>query len=187
MGKSDQHILSQVVRQWWLPDILPSGEWRYVDTKQNPADDTTIAFKELTKTHRWYRGPVFLYLSPSQWPVCPPPPKEITTELRKPLFCGYTQSTKPFDFPDPKQYNTCANLIDATCRTMQNSPCHSHSDSPSLLRKKQKLHKSPMPYLRVSQKISGFPDFRCWNLVKQFHHIGVYCLSPLNLIKIWKL
>lgn len=37
------------------------------------------------------------------------------TELRKPFFCGLTQPTKPLNLPDPKQYDTWNELIDATC------------------------------------------------------------------------
>lgn len=49
----------------------------------------------------------FLDVPSTHWPVCPAPAKEITTELRKPLFCIIVQPTRPFDLPDPKEYNTC--------------------------------------------------------------------------------
>lgn len=53
-------------------------EWRWVNTNSNVADDAT----RMSSPHdnpRWYRGPEFLYLDESQWPVLQQklgPPKE---------------------------------------------------------------------------------------------------------------
>ena len=57
----------QLIRQ--LTDPV---DWRYVPTKDNPADDASrgARAKDLDRT-RWMRGPPFLRLSADQWPVSP--------------------------------------------------------------------------------------------------------------------
>lgn len=67
--------------------LTSASEWRYVDTKQNPADDITRGkpLNDLTTLHRWHSGPSFLHLPASQWPDCPALITEAT-ELRKTLF-----------------------------------------------------------------------------------------------------
>uniref|UniRef100_A0A182PX75 Integrase_H2C2 domain-containing protein n=1 Tax=Anopheles epiroticus TaxID=199890 RepID=A0A182PX75_9DIPT len=45
--------------------------WRHVPTKQNPADCLTKWGKEtqLETDSQWFKGPPFLYLPPSNWPI----------------------------------------------------------------------------------------------------------------------
>eukprot|EP00112_Aurelia_sp_Birch-Aquarium-sp1_P003948 Seg1448.2 transcript_id=Seg1448.2/GoldUCD/mRNA.D3Y31 product="hypothetical protein" protein_id=Seg1448.2/GoldUCD/D3Y31 len=62
-------------------------EWRYVVTKQNPADDAShgIRASNNAKNSRWFRGPEFLWKSENEWPreKAIPLPKEDDPELRK--------------------------------------------------------------------------------------------------------
>ena len=48
-------------------------QWRYVNTKSNPADDASrgLKAKEILNSHRWRQGPEFLWNEESQWPVLP--------------------------------------------------------------------------------------------------------------------
>ena len=57
----------QIIRQ-----LSDPGDWRYVPTKDNPADDASrgARAKELDGT-RWMKGPPFLGLSAAHWPVSP--------------------------------------------------------------------------------------------------------------------
>ena len=48
-------------------------QWRYVDSKQNPADDASrgLSIHDLIKTCRWKKGPEFLARSEHEWPRNP--------------------------------------------------------------------------------------------------------------------
>ena len=48
-------------------------QWRYVDTKSNPADDASrgLSASEMLSSRRWKHGPDFLWEDESQWPVVP--------------------------------------------------------------------------------------------------------------------
>lgn len=95
-------------------ELTLASEWRYVDSKQNPADDITRGnpLRDLTNAYRWHKGPEFLHLYPSQWPTSPVTTQEIPSELRKPSFCGLTQPVNQSDIPDPAKYNTWSDLVE---------------------------------------------------------------------------
>ena len=44
--------------------------WGYVDTQNNPADDSSrgLDCSKISANHRWFSGPEFLYQSENQWP-----------------------------------------------------------------------------------------------------------------------
>ena len=44
-------------------------QWKYVPTKENPADDTSkgMNFKNFANIDRWFQGPKFLWKPPSSW------------------------------------------------------------------------------------------------------------------------
>ena len=56
-----------------IRDAMNPDQWRYVESKLNPADDASRGFKrnELSKQHRWITGPNFLWLPESEWPRPP--------------------------------------------------------------------------------------------------------------------
>lgn len=74
-------------------DLTSPDQWRYVETRHNPADDITRGKRlmELTKLSRWNRGPEFLAMPSNQWPVYLPNIQGPVKDIRKPLFCGLTQ------------------------------------------------------------------------------------------------
>ncbi|XP_043990554.1 uncharacterized protein LOC122841353 [Gambusia affinis] len=94
-----------------------TNDWRYVPSDQNPADDITRgkSLHQLAQPTRWNNGPAFLYESPSQWPENLVAKAEDTVELRKSMFCG--QVTVSDTYPDPLQYTTWSDLVDATYRS----------------------------------------------------------------------
>lgn len=53
-----------------IRDVTNPDQWRYVETKLNPADDASRGLKgnELSNQHRWIAGPNFLWLPESEWP-----------------------------------------------------------------------------------------------------------------------
>ena len=56
-----------------IREVTNHEQWKYVETKINPADDASRGLKgyELTKQHRWITGPNFLWLPESEWPQLP--------------------------------------------------------------------------------------------------------------------
>lgn len=74
---------------------------------------------ELTEQSRWSRGPGFLSMSSDQWPVHIPNIQGPVPDLRKPLFCGLTQIQRHPDLPDPSQFSTWQDLIEATHQHLQ--------------------------------------------------------------------
>lgn len=49
------------------------AQWRYVESKNNPADDASLGVKgyQLSDKQRWIKGPDFLWLRESEWPESP--------------------------------------------------------------------------------------------------------------------
>ncbi|XP_076660490.1 uncharacterized protein LOC143363843 [Halictus rubicundus] len=77
-----------------IDDITEGSEWRWVPSKQNPADSATRWSNEATRTAtQWYRGPEFLQKLETHWPVEKPlndtEKKTIDNmEIRKTLVCA---------------------------------------------------------------------------------------------------
>ena len=48
-------------------------QWRHVNSENNPADDASRGLQgnQITKRHRWVRGPDFLWHPESEWPMFP--------------------------------------------------------------------------------------------------------------------
>ncbi|XP_038071933.1 uncharacterized protein LOC119740637 [Patiria miniata] len=90
-------------------------QWRYVNTKNNPADDLTRGktLMELAQESRWRDGPPFLLSPPDQWPVHPATPPEDVSEYKKSTFCGAV-AVDPEDPPDLSKCDTWEDLIMAT-------------------------------------------------------------------------
>ncbi|XP_033102417.1 uncharacterized protein LOC117105401 [Anneissia japonica] len=53
--------------------VSDPSQWRYVDTKSNPADEGSrgIHACEITEDCRWLRGPEFLWKADTEWPIMP--------------------------------------------------------------------------------------------------------------------
>lgn len=112
-------------------ELTSASQWRYVNSNQNPADDITRGkpVQELITQDRWHKGPSFLYLPTSQWPTPPAPTQEISSELRKPMFCGFTRSNKCPILPDPHLYNTWKDIVESTYEKIKEFPQLNSSQS----------------------------------------------------------
>ena len=62
-----------------IRDETVPTQWRFVNSKCNPADDASRGLKgcELSTQQRWIRGPDFLRLPESELPALPPDLEEI--------------------------------------------------------------------------------------------------------------
>ena len=62
------------------------NQWRYVPTKQNPADFGTrgLTVSELADSEMWWKGPTFLAFPESDWPKpkSPNQAEEALTEVK---------------------------------------------------------------------------------------------------------
>ncbi|XP_055585244.1 uncharacterized protein LOC129738083 [Uranotaenia lowii] len=65
------------------------SEWHWIPTKLNVADEGTKWTKnpDLSNTSRWFKGPPFLRLPSSRWPLPEEPVKQTEIELRAHLLC----------------------------------------------------------------------------------------------------
>ncbi|XP_072934969.1 uncharacterized protein [Epargyreus clarus] len=53
-----------------IEELSKPNEWRWVSTKDNPADDATRNTpRDFNEEARWFRGPAFLYGPKTDWPV----------------------------------------------------------------------------------------------------------------------
>ena len=52
-----------------IQELIPSSQWRYVSTKENPADLASrgLSPKDLVNSVLWWNGPTWLSLPPDQW------------------------------------------------------------------------------------------------------------------------
>ena len=74
-------------------------QWRYVDTKSNPADDAScgLSVKSFLEESRWLKGPQFLWLPEESWPQRPP---------------GMDRKVEENDPEVKKEVKTCATRAD---------------------------------------------------------------------------
>ena len=84
-----------------IREFSEPSQWRYVPSKQNPADDATrgLTAELLVKSDRWIRGPSFLWNSEEFWPQQPEisPPSDSHEDLRKPVYAVMSTNTAPGD------------------------------------------------------------------------------------------
>lgn len=102
-----------------IQELTGAENWRYVDSELNPADDITRGktLLELSQPNRWSQGPDFLLESPTHWPVSPILKVEESDECRKTTFCGHLTVTD-VSSPDPTQYTTWTDLLQATYQAL---------------------------------------------------------------------
>lgn len=119
-----------------IAELTQTQQWRWVPTKENPADDATRGdeHRTITSNDRWYSGPDFLRRPSSEWPreiIASPTPNE-TEEKTGGEEASYT--TRPVKWesplPDINRFSKYDRLIGATARVLQ------FTDS---LKKKQRI------------------------------------------------
>ena len=81
--------------------LVECRRWRYVPTKENPADDCSRGLDTLKPTDRWFTGPDFLKLGPEKWPLFPdkkqlePGKGEVDPEVRSTGWMGLHLRKEP--------------------------------------------------------------------------------------------
>ena len=65
-----------------IRNLSDPSQWKYVDTKENPADDASrgLDAQALSEQQRWLRGPRFLWQPEKDWPTQPSSLGEISNE-----------------------------------------------------------------------------------------------------------
>ena len=65
-----------------IRNLSDPSQWKYVDTKDNPADDASrgLDAKALKQQQRWLRGPEFLWQPEKDWPAQPSSLGEVSNE-----------------------------------------------------------------------------------------------------------
>ncbi|XP_076841847.1 uncharacterized protein LOC143485975 isoform X2 [Brachyhypopomus gauderio] len=96
-----------------IQELTEAATWRYVPSRDNPADDITrgLTIQDISKGSRWTDGPEFLKLTPNDWPNLPPPPQsDPEGELKRQVVCLTMSSSS---VPDPHQYQTWDSFLKA--------------------------------------------------------------------------
>lgn len=98
-----------------IQELTSSENWRYVNSKLNPADDITRgkSLYDLSHACQWNQGPQFLQESTENWPTQPTLQSTDENELRKSFFCAHVAVLQS-SLPDPEQHTTWADLVQAT-------------------------------------------------------------------------
>ena len=78
-----------------IHDLSKVEQWRYVDTKSNPADLASRGAypNKCAECETWFKGPSFLYQPEHCWPSCPAIPSVSSNdpEVKKVNLVGHTQ------------------------------------------------------------------------------------------------
>ncbi|XP_053699346.1 uncharacterized protein LOC128746321 [Sabethes cyaneus] len=113
--RSDRRRYSQFVAAR-VSEILETTEmtdWRYINTKDNVADDATKWERQpdLTEESRWFTGPKFLWEHNEYWPVDSHKSSSTNEELRANLF---HHIASPPSVIDVRRFSRWQNLLRAT-------------------------------------------------------------------------
>ncbi|XP_067674964.1 uncharacterized protein [Haliotis asinina] len=97
------------------------ADWRYVNTKDNPADDLTRGktLEELANSSAWQNGPSFLQQSPDEWPpdiVMSSSIKDTSGEVKS-TFCAVTMAESP-TIPEVSKYSNWSKLVADTMQIL---------------------------------------------------------------------
>ncbi|XP_062713921.1 uncharacterized protein LOC134290744 [Aedes albopictus] len=130
--KSDHRRYSQFVA-FRVSEILEAsdvGEWQWIQTKQNVADDGTKwkRVPDMSTTSRWFNGPEFLKKPESEWPV--KPHSGATVEELRPHLLVHLRMLKPII--DPQRFSKWTHLLRRVAyvfRFINNAKAHKHERS----------------------------------------------------------
>ncbi|XP_073960633.1 uncharacterized protein [Choristoneura fumiferana] len=104
-----------------LEETTAGAEWRWVPSAHNVADDATRDLQsDLTATHRWFRGPSFLYDDEATWPRERDP--LTTTDTGEERINAATTRKGPRlteALPDAARFSSWLRLVRATARVLQ--------------------------------------------------------------------
>lgn len=103
-----------------LEDLTKPCEWRWVPSKENPADDATRELpKHFNADARWFVGPKFLYQPESEWPAkrFEKQNEDNTGEERKhATVTATTTCITDSPLPDAERFSSWTRLLRTTAR-----------------------------------------------------------------------
>lgn len=104
-----------------IAELTEPEQWRWVPTKDNPADDATRAdyTRKITNEDRWYKGPKFLWRNEESWPHETVSTQQIEDlEIKENVATIQTSKWEP-PLPDISRFSKYDRLIGATARVLQ--------------------------------------------------------------------
>lgn len=144
-----------------IQELTEATTWRYVPSRDNPADDITrgLTLQDISRGSRWTAGPAFLKLPRSDWPDMPPPPQSDSEGELKRHVVGLTMSSSTV--PDPQQFQTWDSFLEATIYQLNgaadtNNPLTADSYAAAELRALQQAQSESFPE-EVRQLKTGKP------------------------------
>ncbi len=155
-----------------IQELTEFDKWKYVLTKENPADDITKgkSLRDIAQESRWNKGPKFLRQTTDHWPEIP----SLTSlnqdgELRKSFFCGLSISSPPI--PDPQKYQTLPELLKAYIQQVNGTA----TDTPTA----DDYKEAELTVLRQSQYESFPEELSCLRAGKPLaRNSRLLCLAP---------
>ncbi len=111
-----------------IQNAVPDSTWRYVPSKDNPADLLSRGVRPSTLPHTnlWWNGPPWLQSSPSEWPSQPQLTPKSLPELRAQVLL--IPSTRPDKFWDRYLLFTYLVRVVAWIRRFFHNVKHSRSE-----------------------------------------------------------
>ncbi|XP_073961416.1 uncharacterized protein [Choristoneura fumiferana] len=123
--RSDARVFKPFVAHR-LGEILETtnpSDWRWVPTSLNVADDATKPKKlNLTASHRWFTGPLFLAEPSCTWPtecVTDEEPNSPDPELKSDVVVLFLTTQSSTLVPNPTRFSSWLRLLRATARVLQ--------------------------------------------------------------------
>ncbi len=136
-----------------IQEILPSSEWKYVSTKDNPADllSRGMSAKKLINSKLWWHGPDWLLTSTDQWPdqkIDFPEPPEVKTVV----LTAISIPSEPFELLERYfSFNKLTSILTWVKRFVSNlkSPAEDRSLTSHITT--QEIEKARIHLLKLSQ------------------------------------
>ena len=88
-----------------------SKQWRYVESKSNPADDASRGLSAKELSSRWLRGPEFLWESEENWPKAPVSFPELPSEfsiLKSKTIAAHQVALSSCSYEFDKRFARCS-------------------------------------------------------------------------------
>jgi len=127
------------------------SEWKWVPIKENPADDDTREFCEVSSYSRWLLGPSFLMQEESKWPAEREKVVHSDEDLEYKSEVVLVVATDDHCLPDPKRFSSWLKLIRATAWMLRFIAKTKKADLPQFFPKEltvQELHEAEICWWR---------------------------------------
>lgn len=96
-----------------IDELTQAKDWRWVPTKQNPADVGTrdVELPDLSPEGLWFGGPAFLRRPPAEWPTCKAPIPKMGPEAKTVVALREDHDST---LPDISRFSSWERLIRTT-------------------------------------------------------------------------